>query len=114
VFAVPGSIFSPASSGTNRLIREGAKIVRNIGDILEEIPVPTPAENPSQESAPKAPSGLSSEEEKILSLLSHEALAVDEMIKSSHCGASVTLSAITMLELRGLAKDIGGNHYIRM
>jgi len=37
VFAVPGSIFSPASRGTNALIRSGAKAVLDINDILEEL-----------------------------------------------------------------------------
>src|SRR3989304_4823706 len=37
VFAIPGSILSPASQGTNRLIQEGAKLVRNCADILQEL-----------------------------------------------------------------------------
>jgi DNA processing protein len=114
VFAVPGSIFSPASSGTNRLIKEGAKIVRTIGDILEEIPIAVQPKKTSPETKQEIPSDLSEEEEKILSILSHEALAIDEIIKSSHCGTSAVSGTLTMLELRGLAKDIGGNHYIRL
>lgn len=114
VFAVPGSIFSPASTGTNRLIREGAKIVRNIGDILEEIPIPEESADRPEDTKKSAPSGLSVEENSVLAVLSHEPLEVDEIIKSSHCGTSVVSSALTMLELRGLAKDIGGSRYIRM
>ncbi len=37
VFAVPGSILSPASRGVNRLIKEGAKLVSDVQDILEEL-----------------------------------------------------------------------------
>jgi DNA processing protein len=37
VFAIPGSILSPMSRGTNRLIQEGAKLVRSCTDILEEL-----------------------------------------------------------------------------
>ena len=39
VFCVPGSIFSPASDFTNRMIKEGAKLVTGIADILEELNV---------------------------------------------------------------------------
>ena len=39
VFCVPGSIFSPASDFTNRMIKEGAKLVTEITDILEELNV---------------------------------------------------------------------------
>ena len=37
ILAVPGSIYSPLSKGTNRLIREGAKLVESVDDILSEI-----------------------------------------------------------------------------
>ncbi|MEI7750057.1 MAG: DNA-processing protein DprA [Candidatus Moraniibacteriota bacterium] len=117
VFAVPGSIFSPASTGTHRLIRDGAKLVRGVGDILEEIPLRKERDSAGQtdDSVPKPiPKNLSATEEKILSILSHEALQVDEIIKSSHLGTSEAGSALTMLEIKGLAKNIGGMNYIRV
>lgn len=113
VFAVPGSIFSPASAGTNALIRSGATLIRNISDIIGEF---SPAPGPLrlfEEDLPSLPANLSRDEEAVLRLLSHEALLVDEIIKSSHLGASAASSAITTLELKGLAKNIGRNHYIR-
>lgn len=116
VFAVPGSIFSPASTGTHRLIRDGAKLVRGVGDILEELPLPgrtaASSQNGTKESKP-APKNLSATEEKILSILSHEATHVDEIIKASHLGTSEAGSALTMLEIKGLAKNVGGSHFIR-
>jgi DNA processing protein len=116
VFAVPGSIFSPASTGTHRLIRDGAKLVRGIGDILEELPLrngQSPSTSTSETLSKPAPKNLSPHEEKILSLLTHEAAHVDEIIKSSHLGTSEAGSALTMLEIKGLAKNIGGSHFIR-
>jgi DNA processing protein len=110
VFAVPGSIFSPVSAGTNQLIRSGAKIVTSVTDILEEFPVLPTSDARSDASHPT----LTPDEEKIFSSLSHEPVAVDEIIKSSHCGASAVSTALTMLEIKGLTKDIGGQHYIRM
>ncbi|NTW30402.1 MAG: DNA-protecting protein DprA [Candidatus Moranbacteria bacterium] len=116
VFAVPGSIFSPAATGTHRLIRDGAKLVRGIGDILEELPLRegrnTITSIGKTETKP-APKNLSPGEEKVLSLLTHEATHVDEIIKSSHLGTSDAGSALTMLEIKGLAKNIGGMNYIR-
>ena len=113
VFAVPGSIFSPASSGTNALIRNGATIVRNISDIIGEFsPSPGPLKL-FEEPVSSVPESLSHDEKAVLRVLSHDALLVDEIIKSSHLGASAASSAITMLELKGLAKNIGRNHYIR-
>jgi DNA processing protein len=117
VFAVPGSIFSPASTGTHRLIRDGAKLVRGVGDILEELPLQESGnlQLKGAESSPKPiPDNLSIEEQKLLSILSHEAMQVDEIIKSSHLGTSEAGSALTMLELKGLVKNIGGMNYIRV
>lgn len=114
VFAVPGSIFSPASAGTNTLIRSGAKIVRNVGDIIEELPGGSGTIPLFGSEEPCLPDDLSQDEVRVLRLLSSEAIAVDEIIKSSHLGAGAAGSAITMLELKGLAKDIGRSHYIRL
>lgn len=117
VFAVPGSIFSPASTGTHRLIRDGAKLVRGIGDILEELPLRErrqPSASTDTSTTNPAPKNLSKPEEKILSLLTHEATHVDEIIKSSHLGTSDAGAALTMLEIKGLAKNIGGMNYIRV
>ncbi|NTW14029.1 MAG: DNA-protecting protein DprA [Candidatus Moranbacteria bacterium] len=117
VFAIPGSIFSPASTGTHRLIRDGAKLVRGVGDIIEELPFHAHDErtgSTEKTTGKPVPSDLSPSEQKILSLLSHEATHVDEIIKSSHLGTSDAGSALTMLEIKGIAKNIGGDHFIRL
>ncbi|MEI6650384.1 MAG: DNA-processing protein DprA [Candidatus Moraniibacteriota bacterium] len=117
VFAVPGSIFSPASQGTHRLLRDGAKLVRGVGDILEELPLRMTKENAATVSdfgKRLVPENLSEEEQKILSILTHEAMHIDEIIKSSHLGTSEAGSALTMLEINGYAKNIGGMNYIRV
>ncbi|NTW15524.1 MAG: DNA-protecting protein DprA [Candidatus Moranbacteria bacterium] len=112
VFAVPGSIFSPASTGTNGLIRQGAKLVRGVSDILEELPLRDVSR--ASETAPTpAPDDLSEAERKVLSLLSHEPVQVDGIIKLSHLGTAEAGSALTMLEIRGLARNLGGMNYIR-
>lgn len=114
VFAVPGSIFSPVSEGTNHLIQKGAKLIRGVGDILEELILESTDTSVSTD--PKSiptPANLSPEEAKIFSILSHEATHVDEIIKRSHLDTSAASSALTMLEVKGLARNIGGMNYIR-
>lgn len=56
VFCVPGEIFSPASAFTNRMIQEGAKLVLNCGDILEELNLPATAA-PSSDNQTAAANG---------------------------------------------------------
>lgn len=114
VFAVPGSIFSPNSLGTNTLIKSGAKMVASVQDILEELPV-AGKNKVSEENASRDPNiSLSEEEEKIFQTLSHEPLHVDKIIKAARLETSSAISALTMLEIKSLAKNIGGMNYIKI
>lgn len=110
VFAVPGSIFSPVSSGTNRLIKNGAKMATGAQDILEELQLvlrQTAAEM-------KSVTQITPEEEKVLAILSHEPLQVDRIIKLTKLDASVANSILTVLEIKNLVKNIGGQNFIRL
>jgi len=114
VFAVPGSIFSPASVGTNALLKRGAKMVCGAQDILEEFGDRTITRISSETASGDSPSNLSSEEEKILLSLSNEPLHIDKIIKITKLQTAHASSLLAVLEIRGLAKDIGGMHYIKL
>lgn len=114
VFAVPGSIFSPVSLGTHRLIKAGAKIVTSVQDILEELPQTDTSQNATGETTPLEAQNLSAEEEKIFKLLSHEPLHVDKIIKEARLETSSANSILTLLEIKGLIKNVGGMHYIKL
>lgn len=108
VFAVPGSIFSPASVGTNQLIKNGAKIVNSVNDILEELNLEKfRTEKEIKEIIPN-----SKEEENILKFLSHEPVHIDRIIKLSKMNTSSASSTLIILEMKGVIKDIGGQNYI--
>lgn len=114
VFAIPGSIFSPVSTGTNRLIREGAKIVTSVSDILEEFPALMPTAQPGDTAATRASAGLSPEEQKVLHCLSHEPLHVDKIIQAATLETAAVSSILSMLEIKGLVKNVGGMNYIKL
>lgn len=108
VFAIPGSIFSENSIGTNNLIKAGAKSVTGINDILEEL-------NLSRvEKVEKKPVRVAEnkEEEAILNLLSNTPLHIDNIGKLSKLGTAATTSILTMMEIKGWTKNIGGQNYI--
>jgi DNA processing protein len=110
VFAVPGSIFSEASEGPHELIRSGAKISTGIQDILEEL---RPKNTDS--TIPKNPSvALSLDEKKIVSILSSEPTHIDKILKATTLDTSLVQSTLVFLEVKGLIKNIGGMHYIRL
>lgn len=108
VFSVPGSIFSSQSAGTNNLLRQGAKIVTGVKDILEELNL-----NEGREKTrplPKIPENK--EEEILLKYLSTEPLHIDNISKLSKLGAVSVSSTLTMMEIKGWVKNIGGQNYI--
>lgn len=122
VFAVPGDINHPGSRGTNKLIKQGAKLVQHVDDILDEI-LPQIIKLPAQqkkieiekrEDTKEMPPGLDEAERKVVSLLSKEKpVNVDTIIQKSGLGANEALNALLILELKGLIRQLPGKRYIR-
>jgi DNA processing protein len=107
VFAVPGSIFSPYSAGTAKLIEKGAKPVTRVGDILEELQV---GDQIQIRQARKA-IAPDPEEEKILLILGPNELHVDEISNQSDLGTAKISSLLTTMEMKGLVRHLGGGIY---
>lgn len=111
VFALPGSIHSPLSKGCHRLIREGAKLVDCVDDILDELrwqwhaPVPSPS--PANPSAPAAA-------ETLLQLMGPDPVSMETLVNLS--GLTVdTLSAMLLsLELESRIATLPGGLYQRL
>ncbi len=108
VFAIPGSILSPASRGTNHLIQEGAKLVRDYTDILEELNLMTIARQIEMKEILPA----SDTESLLLKQLSAEPIHIDEVCRSSGLPVSTVSSTLAMMELKGLVKQMGPMSYI--
>jgi DNA processing protein len=109
VYAVPGNIFSPASRGPNRLISEGAKPICGMEDLLEGLKL----ESAVQHSTARKAIPESESEVAVLRCLSHEPLHIDEIRRAACLPISTVSSALTMLELKGLARQAGGMNYVR-
>jgi DNA processing protein len=114
VFAIPGSILSPASQGTNRLIQEGAKLVRNYTDILQELNLTIVLQQAEiKEFSPAEHSGAEcSIESAILKQLSSEPSHIDEICRRSGLAMPEVSSTLAMLELKGIARQVGGMNYV--
>ncbi len=135
VFCVPGSIFSPASRFTNRMIKEGAKLVADYSDILEELNLPDisgetgelagdgraprnateSSEFPSDYDEEERPEDEDVDEDE-LSLLAHltgEPVHVDDLCRQSGLPIATITSMLTLLELKGKVTQVGSMHYVR-
>ena len=108
VFAVPGNILSPLSRGTNRLIQDGAKLVANTADILEELNlniVPDQAE-------PRQSIAITELESTLIKELSYEPTHIDDICRSSGLSIPVVSSNLAMMEIKGLVKQVTGMNYV--
>jgi DNA processing protein len=108
VFAVPGSIFSDVSHGTNELIRKGAHIVTGIGSVFDELNL--------AESAPLATENfeVTAEERLLLDHLSRSPRHLEDLIRAVKLPASVVNSNLTLLEMKGRVKNMGSAQYIKI
>ncbi len=113
VFALPGPIQSSLSHGCHALIRQGAKLVETVTDILEELNMsyhPIAVEfSPPLAIMPKTPSGF---EQKIYEQIGATATSLDEIILRSGLTASEVSSILLVLELQGHIQSVTGG-YVR-
>ena len=112
VFAVPGNISIATSRGSNRLIKQGAKLVDCVEDILEELP-------PEARAATDAPLfqspvrsfALTPKEAVIYELLVRSPLHIDDIISQTELTAGEVSSMLLHLELKGAVTPLPGTHY---
>lgn len=109
VFAVPGTIFSEMSEGTNQLIKDGAIPVTAAADILNVYDLRALAPVPAHIDL----SALTDDERQIIEQLSTTPLHIDKLSKLCTIKINTLSGSLTMLEMRGIVKDTGGKHYIK-
>ena len=111
VFCIPGSILAPNSRGGNRLIRDSAaKLVTCADDIIEELNLTT-IEYQIELAA------FFPEDEvqaAVLKYVTFDPIHIDEIIRNSSLASSTVSGALTMMELRGLIRQVGGMNYVRL
>lgn len=106
IFAIPGSIFSPASQGTNELLALGAHVVTEPDDILEVFNLA--AETP----APRQP--VSAEHARLLEMLETEPKLLDDLVRELKLSTADVSAALSQLELAGYVSQIEGRGYARV
>lgn len=108
VFGVPGNIFARASRGTNRLIQEGAKMVCEVRDVLEELNLTMV----SQQAQARAVIPANETEALLLEHLSAEPMHVDRLGQTVELPIAEVTSALALMELKGMVRQVGGMSYV--
>lgn len=108
IFAVPHPITSPNSIGTNTLIKNGAHLINSAKDILEILNLQEIKQFiGNREVLPDSPT-----EAELLKHLSHESLHVDQIVKLTKLDSSTINATLTLMEMKGKVRNLGGMMYV--
>jgi DNA processing protein len=121
VFGVPGNVTQPVSFAPNQLIRQGAKLVTNGEDVIEDLPTPiraalVKAEAPEAEQRNLlAAACLNSSEKKIYELLSSDQpVHIDYIVERSGLNSSEVLATLFDLEMKGIVRQLPGKQFAKV
>jgi DNA processing protein len=121
VFGVPGNVTQPVSFAPNQLIKQGAKLVTNGADVIEELPTPVraalvQAEQPETEQRNLlAAASLNSSEKKIYELLStDEPKHIDDIVERSGLNSSEVLATLFDMDMKGIIRQTPGKQFSKV
>lgn len=121
VFGVPGNVTQPVSFAPNLLIKQGAKLVTNAEDVIEELPTPVraalvQAERPEAEQRNLlAAASLNGSEKKLYELLSaDEPRHIDDIVERSGLNSSEVLATLFNLEMKGIIRQLPGKQFSKV
>ncbi len=111
VFAVPGPITSPYSIGTNNLIKQGAKLVLDVNDILEELEIYMEKNNNSLETQ-RNKTKLNNAEEELLRLTSAQPVHIDFLSQVMNLRPQELYQKLMVLQLNGHIRQLPGKYFL--
>ncbi len=117
VFAVPNRVDAPGAAGVHGLIRDGAKLIESVADVLDEFPdleiaPPSGDDAPRQETL-SLKANLSAEEARLLEVLDTEPAPLDVLASRAGLDAAKASGALTLLELKGLVRALPGGRFVQ-
>ena len=118
VFGVPGNVTQEVSFAPNLLIKQGAKLVTNAEDVIEELPTPVRAALVKAEAVEAEQrnlllvDGLSAVQRKLYELLSaEESRHIDDIVDTSGLNSSEVLATLFDLEMKGIVRQLPGKQF---
>jgi len=106
VFAIPGSIFEKNAKGVNKLIQDGAKLIMDRNDVIDEINIP---EERKKKIKVKS---LTQQEKEIIKYLNEEPKTIEEISFLSGEDIPLVVNLLLQLELKGKVKSLPGSKYV--
>lgn len=120
VFAVPGKMDSITSIGTHSLIKQGAKLILNTDDIIEELAIKfkefdnTTGKRNEESIIEKQNFELDDSTKHVYQMLSRDPLHIDDIIVSTRMNVPQLSSILLRLQLKNMAKELPGKNFVRV
>src|SRR6266446_7393048 len=114
VYAVPGHINAPSAMGSNRLIQQGAKLVMDASDILEDLEILLPETKPSPQAAARPLPPLSDEERRVYDAIEATETPIDAISAKCNLPSGTVSSTLLGLELKRLVKQLPGKYFVKL
>ena len=114
VYAVPGHINAPTAHGSNRLIQQGAKLVMDAGDILDDLQILLPEKQKLPEAAARPLPELSDDERLVYDAIRPTETPIDQIAATSELPAATVSSVLLRLELKRLVKQLPGKYFVKL
>ena len=114
VYAVPGHINAPTAHGSNRLIQQGAKLVMEASDILDDLEVLLPEAKPSPQAAARPLPTLTDDERRVYDAITATETSIDDIATKSNLPSGSVSSTLLRLELKRLVKQLPGKYFVKL
>jgi DNA processing protein len=114
VYAVPGHINAPSAQGSNRLIQQGAKLVMDASDLLDDLQILLPETKPSPDAAVRALPLLTPDERRVYDAIETTETPIDAIATKSELPSGPVSSTLLRLELKRLVKQLPGKYFVKL
>src|SRR3954471_5512508 len=114
VYAVPGHINAPTAIGSNRLIQQGAKLVMDASDILDDLQILLPESQPMLQAGVRALPPLSDDERRVYDAIRETETSIDDIASKSELPSGTVSSTLLRLELKKLVKQLPGKYFVKL
>jgi DNA processing protein len=114
VYAVPGHINAPTAHGSNRLIQQGAKLVMDASDILDDLQILLPEKEKLPEGSVRPLPELSEDERRVYDAINPTETPIDRIASTCELPSATVSSVLLRLELKRLVKQLPGKYFVKL
>lgn len=114
VYAVPGHINATTAIGSNRLIQQGAKLVMDASDILDDLQILLPDTKPSPAATVRPLPELSPDERRVYDSIRETETSIDDIATDAELPSGAVSSTLLRLELKKLVKQLPGKYFVKL